>query len=208
MPENTMPIGEFGAAPPLAAKAAPALTTRHVLAVRDERTPSLNPVRAVTDATKILYLKNPLQSVVAHRHSARPSPHRRSCSSAPRAATASRTGTCRRHDGQRRARRRRRSRSVWEKPFCRLLHFERKLKSPPLRSSAAARADSGADVRATTRRCCAAPSRPSCRTHDVYITDWADARHGAARGRPVRSRRLYVDYLISILHALGGNIHI
>ena len=37
-------------------------------------------------------------------------------------------------------------RSIWEKPFCRLLYFDRKL-TRPLRKPAAAGADRGADVR-------------------------------------------------------------
>jgi poly(3-hydroxybutyrate) depolymerase len=44
-------------------------------------------------------------------------------------------------------------------------------------------------------------------THDVYITDWSDARMV-----PISEGRFdlddYVDYLIEILHVLGGNVHV
>lgn len=43
--------------------------------------------------------------------------------------------------------------------------------------------------------------------HDVYITDWADARMV-----PLSAGRFdledYVDYVIEMLHALGGNVHV
>jgi poly(3-hydroxybutyrate) depolymerase len=43
--------------------------------------------------------------------------------------------------------------------------------------------------------------------HDVYITDWADARMV-----PLTAGRFdlddYVDYLIEILHLLGGDVHV
>ncbi|MGY3598045.1 hypothetical protein ACVIGB_006094 [Bradyrhizobium sp. USDA 4341] len=53
-----MPIGEFGGAPPLAAEGSPALTTP-LYWMYEMAHASLNPVRAVTDATKILF-QNPL----------------------------------------------------------------------------------------------------------------------------------------------------
>jgi poly(3-hydroxybutyrate) depolymerase len=44
-------------------------------------------------------------------------------------------------------------------------------------------------------------------THEVYITDWSDARMV-----PVAEGRFdlddYVDYVIEMLHVLGGNIHV
>ena len=53
-----MPIGEFGKAPPLAAEGSPALTTP-MYWMYEMAQASLNPARAVTDATKILF-QNPL----------------------------------------------------------------------------------------------------------------------------------------------------
>jgi poly(3-hydroxybutyrate) depolymerase len=44
-------------------------------------------------------------------------------------------------------------------------------------------------------------------THEVYITDWSDARMV-----PVTAGRFdlddYVDYIIEMLHVLGGNMHV
>src|SRR5450631_3081174 len=44
-------------------------------------------------------------------------------------------------------------------------------------------------------------------THDVYITDWSDARMV-----PLTEGRFdlddYVDYIIEMLHTLGGNMHV
>ena len=53
-----MPIGEFGGAPPLAGQGSPALTTP-MYWMYEIAQASLNPARAVTDATKILF-QNPL----------------------------------------------------------------------------------------------------------------------------------------------------
>src|SRR3977135_3810117 len=49
-----MPIGEFGGAPPLVAEGSPALTTP-MYWMYEMAQASLNPARAVTDATKILF---------------------------------------------------------------------------------------------------------------------------------------------------------
>ena len=43
--------------------------------------------------------------------------------------------------------------------------------------------------RAISDPCCAAPSRPCCQDHDVYLTDWVNARNVPLLLRPVRSRR-------------------
>jgi poly(3-hydroxybutyrate) depolymerase len=53
-----MPIGEFGGAPPLAAEGSPVLTTP-MYWMYEMAHASLNPARAVTDATKLLF-QNPL----------------------------------------------------------------------------------------------------------------------------------------------------
>src|ERR1700691_2928840 len=53
-----MPIGEFGGAPPLVAEGSPAMTTP-MYWMYEMAYASLNPARAVTDATKILF-QNPL----------------------------------------------------------------------------------------------------------------------------------------------------
>ena len=51
--EGEMPIGEFGGAPPLVAEGSPALTTP-MYWMYEMAQASLNPARAVSDATKLL----------------------------------------------------------------------------------------------------------------------------------------------------------
>ena len=123
-----MPIGEFGA-PPLAAEGSPALTTP-LYWMYEMAHASLNPVRAVTDATKILF-QNPLNPWT---HTELGKSIAAGCELFER--------TTRRYgkpdwnlpttevNGIRTAVE---VRTVWEKPFCRLLHFDRKL-TRPLRS--------------------------------------------------------------------------
>ena len=137
-----MPIGEFGGAPPLAAEGSPALTTP-MYWMYEMAQASLNPARAVTDATKILF-QNPLN----------PWSHTEFGKSIA-AACELFERTTRRYgkpewglddtevNGVRTPVE---IRSVWEKPFCRLLHFDRKLTASAAQP-AAARADRGADVR-------------------------------------------------------------
>ncbi len=94
---------------------------------------------------------------------------------------------------------------LWERPFCRLLHFERAFEHLPRRPQ--------------PRLLIVAPMSGHYPTllrgtvegflpnHDVYITEWVDARM-----LPVSEGRFdlddYIDYLISMLHLLGGDINI
>ena len=94
---------------------------------------------------------------------------------------------------------------VWERPFCRLLHFERLPNHPPRRPQ--------------PRLLIVAPMSGHYPTllrgtvegflpnHDVYITEWVDARMV-----PVTEGRFdlddYIDYLVSMLHFLGGDLHV
>ena len=93
----------------------------------------------------------------------------------------------------------------WQRPFCRLLHFERAFKYPPRRPQ--------------PRLLIVAPMSGHYPTllrgtvegflsnHDVYITEWIDARMV-----PVTEGAFdlddYIDYIVSILHFLGGDIHV
>ena len=93
---------------------------------------------------------------------------------------------------------------VWQRPFCNLIHFERALPD---------------SYRARPKMLLVAPMSGHYATllrgtveaflprHDVYITDWVDARmvplaHGSF------DLDDYIDYLISILHYLGGDTHV
>ncbi len=94
---------------------------------------------------------------------------------------------------------------VWERPFCRLLHFERMFCHMPRRPQPKVL------IVAPMSGHYATLLRGTVETflvnHDVYITDWVDARMV-----PVSEGRFdlddYIDYLISILHVLGGDTHV
>src|SRR5207249_8603626 len=95
--------------------------------------------------------------------------------------------------------------AIWERPFCRLLHFERAFEHPPRRPQ--------------PRLLIVAPMSGHYPTllrgtvegflpnHDVYLTEWVDARMV-----PVSQGAFdlddYIDYLISILHLLAGDVHV
>lgn len=94
---------------------------------------------------------------------------------------------------------------VWERPFCRLLHFARALDHAPARPQPKMLIVAPMSGHyATLLRGTVEAFLPN---HDVYITDWADARTV-----PVADGRFdlddYIDYVISILHFLGGDTHI
>jgi poly(3-hydroxybutyrate) depolymerase len=95
--------------------------------------------------------------------------------------------------------------TVWQRPFGRLLHFERAFQQRPRRPQ--------------PRLLIVAPMSGHYATllrgtvegllpyHDVYITDWADARMV-----PLSDGKFdlddYIDYVISMLHFLGGDVHV
>jgi poly(3-hydroxybutyrate) depolymerase len=95
--------------------------------------------------------------------------------------------------------------TVWERPFCRLLHFARAFDHAPLRPQPRLLIVAPLSGHyATLLRGTVAAFLPS---HEVYITDWTDARlvpitHG---GFDLDD---YIDYLISILHFLRGDVHV
>ena len=94
---------------------------------------------------------------------------------------------------------------VWERPFCRLLHFERTFEHPPRRPQ--------------PRLLIVAPMSGHYPTllrgtvegflpnHDVYLTEWVDARM-VPLTQGTFDLDDYIDYLISMLHALRGDTHI
>jgi poly(3-hydroxybutyrate) depolymerase len=96
-------------------------------------------------------------------------------------------------------------RTVWERPFCRLLHFERQLQKavrrpqPKLLIVAPMSGHYPTLLRGTVET--------FLPNHDVYLTEWIDARMV-----PLTQGRFdlddYIDYMISMLHALGGDTHV
>ncbi len=95
--------------------------------------------------------------------------------------------------------------AVWERPFCRLLHFERVFDHRPHRPQ--------------PRLLIVAPMSGHYSTllrgtveaflpnHDVYITEWQDARMVTLAEGPFDLDD-YIDYVMSILHFLGDDIHV
>ena len=94
-------------------------------------------------------------------------------------------------------------RSVWERPFCRLLHFEKVGRSgrpqPKLLIVAPMSGHYATLLRGTVET--------MLPDQDVYITDWIDARMvPLAEGRFDLDD--YIDYVISMLHFLGEDTHV
>src|SRR5688500_7839529 len=95
--------------------------------------------------------------------------------------------------------------TVWERPFCRLLHFERMFCHMPRRPQPKVLIVAPMSGHyATLLRGTVEAFLPN---HDVYITDWVDARMV-----PVAAGRFdlddYIDYIVSILHRLGDDTHV
>ena len=93
---------------------------------------------------------------------------------------------------------------VWERPFCRLVHFERSIEHMPRRPQPRMLIVAPmSGHHATLLRGTVEAFLPN---HDVYITDWVDAKLV-----PLTEGRFdledYVDYLRSMLHFLGGGVH-
>ena len=95
--------------------------------------------------------------------------------------------------------------SIWERPFCRLLHFERALDRAPRRPQPKLLIVAPMSGHyPTLLRGTVETFLPN---HDVYITEWVDARMvPLAEGRFDLDD--YIDYIISILHLLGGDVHV
>jgi poly(3-hydroxybutyrate) depolymerase len=95
--------------------------------------------------------------------------------------------------------------SVWERPFCRLLHFQRAFARVPRRPQPKLLIVTPMSGHyPTLLRGTVETLLPN---HDVYLTDWTDARMV-----PVAEGSFdlddYIDYIISMLHLLGGDVHV
>ncbi len=95
--------------------------------------------------------------------------------------------------------------TVWERPFCRLLHFERAFVHVPRRPQPKLLIVAPMSGHyPTLLRGTVETFLPN---HDVYITDWRNAR-----AVPVAAGHFdlddYIDYVISILHVLDGDAHV
>jgi poly(3-hydroxybutyrate) depolymerase len=98
-----------------------------------------------------------------------------------------------------------RERVVWRKPFCRLIHFSRDIpekeaaRSPRILIVAPLSGHYATLLRGTVEGLLP--------THEVYITDWIDARMvPAAEGS--FDLGVYVDYLIDMMRLFKGDVHV
>jgi len=196
-----MPIGEFGGAPGPVTEGAPVLTTQ-LYWMYEMGHAALNPGRAMADATRLLF-QNPMNPFAQTEFG-----------KSVAAACELFERTTRRYgkpewgindvdvNGMRVPVT---IHTVWEKPFCRLLYFERELAKPlrvPQPRVLIVAPMSG--HYATLLRGTVEAFLPN---HEVYITDWADARMvPLALGRFDLDD--YIDYVIEMLHVLGGNVHV
>ncbi len=95
--------------------------------------------------------------------------------------------------------------AVWQRPFCKLLHFSRQFARTPQRPQPKLLIVAPMSGHfATLLRGTVEAFLPN---HDVYITEWADARTV-----PLAAGRFdlddYIDYIISILHFLAADTHV
>jgi len=196
-----MPIGEFDGAATLPGDSS-ALMSTPMYWLYEMGQAALNPSRALADATK-LFFKNP----------ANPFAHTTYGKSVAAAAELFERSTRRYHRpewgidsvtvGAERIPVH--TISVWERPFCRLLHFQRAFARPPRRPQPKLLIVAPMSGHyPTLLRGTVETFLPN---HDVYITEWANARMV-----PVSEGRFdlddYIDYLISMLHMLGGDVHV
>lgn len=95
-------------------------------------------------------------------------------------------------------------RVVWERPFCRMIHFERGLEAGRRHDPKVLLVAPMSGHYATLLRGTVEALLPR---HEVYITDWIDARMV-----PLDQGRFdlddYIDYVISMMHALHGEAHL
>jgi poly(3-hydroxybutyrate) depolymerase len=194
-----MAIGEFGGAP---AVPGGVLASTPLYWLYELTHAALNPARAVADATRLAFRNpiNPLystsfgKSVVAAAELFERSTRRYGQPEWRLSSTLV--------GGERVPAR---IESVWERPFCRLLHFERVFERAPRRQQPRLLIVAPLSGHyATLLRGTVEAFLPN---HDVYITEWRDARM-VPLSEGMFSLDDYIDYIISILHALGGETHV
>lgn len=95
-------------------------------------------------------------------------------------------------------------RVVWERPFCRLLHFERALSPGQITGPKVLIVAPMSGHYATLLRGTVEAFLPG---HEVYVTDWIDARMVplTAAGFDLDD---YIDYLIAMFQMLGPDTHV
>jgi poly(3-hydroxybutyrate) depolymerase len=194
-----MPIGEFGGAPSLPGEGT--LTTTPLYWMYEWTHAALDPSRAVADATR-LYFKNPLNPLSHTQFGRTMAASAEIYERAVRRYAKPEWGIESTLVGGERVPVE--IRTVWQRPFCNLLHFERRFERPLRHAQPKLLIVAPMSGHfATLLRGTVEAFLPN---HEVYITEWVDARMV-----PVDKGRFdlddYIDYLISMLHKLGGDCH-
>jgi poly(3-hydroxybutyrate) depolymerase len=95
--------------------------------------------------------------------------------------------------------------SIWERPFCRLLHFERVLAHAPRRPQPKILIVAPMSGHyPTLLRGTVEAFLPN---HEVYLTEWIDARM-VPLAEGAFDLDDYIDYVIAMLHKLQGETHV
>jgi poly(3-hydroxybutyrate) depolymerase len=196
-----MAIGEFGGAPKLAG-ADGFLLSAPIYWLHEMSYAALNPSRAFADATRLAF-KNPINPLA---HTTFGKSVAAACEVFERATRrygrpewgidstlvgAERVAV--------------RIETVWQRPFCQLVHFARDFEHKPQRPQPRLLIVAPMSGHyATLLRGTVEAFLPN---HDVFITEWMDARMV-----PITEGRFdlddYIDYIISMLHFLGGEVHV
>ncbi|MGL4637574.1 MAG: polyhydroxyalkanoate depolymerase [Beijerinckiaceae bacterium] len=95
-------------------------------------------------------------------------------------------------------------RIIWRKPFCQLLHFDRAL---PPKTAAQPKVLIVAPMSGHYATLLRGTVEAFLPTHEVYITDWMDARNV-----PLSEGRFdlddYIDYMVDIFELIGPDVHV
>ncbi|MEX2129216.1 MAG: polyhydroxyalkanoate depolymerase [Xanthobacteraceae bacterium] len=196
-----MPIGEFGGAPKLPGEGGP-LSTTPLYWLYEWSHAALHPSRAVADATR-LYFKNPFNPLAHTTFGKSIAATAEIYERAVRRYAKPEWGIESALVGGERVPVQ--IKTIWERPFCKLLHFERIFEHPPRHAQPKILIVAPMSGHyATLLRGTVEAFLPR---HDVYVTDWADARMvPLAQGHFDLDD--YIDYVISMLHRLGGDCHV
>lgn len=198
---SQMPIGEFGGAPRLPAKQIPAFSSG-LYWLYEMGHAALHPSRALADVTR-LSLKNPLNPLSHTAFGKTVAAAAEMFERSTRRYGKPEWGIAHTNVGGERVPVH--IKTVWQRPFCNLLHFERVFDHAPRRPQPKLLIVAPLSGHyATLLRGTVEAFLPN---HDVYITEWIDARMV-----PLAAGRFnlddYIDYVISMLHRLGGDCHV
>jgi poly(3-hydroxybutyrate) depolymerase len=199
--QQSMAIGEFGGAPALPYDGGVMLASPMYWFYELGQT-ALNPSRAWADATR-LFFKNPVNPLSFTTFGKTMAAAAEVFERSTRRYTRPEWGILSTLVGGERVPVR--PTIVWQRPFCRLIHFERALEhAPPRPQPRLLIVAPMSGHYATLLRGTVEAFLPN---HDVYITEWIDAKMVplAQGGFDLDD---YIDYVIAILHLLGGDTHV